>query len=264
MSKKSAKTADDLVEQVLDDRVINALVTRLTACLTPVFEQLFDKLAKSFTLTLETLVEKTATEVAMRECGALTQKINDLEEENAALKLRVEEVAINYRMDNLVVHGLPESSYAESVSGATVSSETISPSQSNQETVRCVLNLCRDRLGVAIDESVISSAYRIPRGKKDAHRPIIVRLSSQRVRNSILAARKSLRSAAPGPGSAPIYINEHLTKTVAVIFARARAMQRDGKILAAWTMNGVVHIRRSDAPGDKPRKILTLKELEKI
>lgn len=266
MSKKivTRQMHEDIVEQVLDERVIDVLVTRLLTCLTPKFEELFNKLAHDFKLQLGKLVEKSAKEIFTQECGALTQKITDLEVENSALRLQVEEGAINYRMDNLVIHGLPEASFAESVSGVAASSDVPPPSQASQETVKCVVNLCKDRLGIVVDESLISSAYRIPRGKKDAHRPVIVRFTSHRVRNSVLAARKSLRATTPGHGSTPIYINEHLTRTSSAIFARARAMQREKKIFATWTMNGAVYVRRSDSPGDKPKKITSLTELEKM
>lgn len=151
------KATEDILVQVLDDRVVNVLFSRMFACLSPMFEQLFNKLAESRILTLESFVEKT--------CGALTQKLNELEEETSALNLRVDEIASNYRMDTLVIHSFPESSYAESF-------------LVSQETVRCILNLCLDRLVIEVNESVISSAYQIPCGKKDTYRLVIVRFTS--------------------------------------------------------------------------------------
>jgi len=266
MSKKSAKaTFDDLIGCLLEHDGINTLIDRLFDRITPKIEKLFDKLADNFKRKLEKDVEKTATEVATdvasRTCDALTQKIIDLEEANSTLEARLDEVANYYRMSNLVVHGLPETSYAGSVSGADVQSEMPPPSQSSQDTVTSIVNLCNDRLGLAVDETAISSAYRIPRGKKDAHRPIIVRFTSQRVRNSILAARKSLRSENAEPGSGKIFINEHLTRMSAAIFARTRALLKEGKIVATWTMNGTVYVRRSETHGEKPKKILALRDL---
>jgi hypothetical protein len=252
------------MDQLLDDRVISAQVTRLFALFKPLVEALFQELAEKFKPELREIAEKTATEVASRECKTLSQKIINLEETNSALKLQIEDLTNNYRMDNLVIHGLPDSSFAESATGSVTALKTPTSTQSNRDTIKCVLNLCNDRLGLDISESSISSAYRIQRGKKDTHRPIIVRFSSQRIRNAILAERKSLRKSTSGPGTAPIFVNEHLTRSNAAIFAQTRAMQREQKIHSTWTMNGLVYIRRTDAPGEKPQKIRLQEDLAKI
>lgn len=112
--------------------------------------------------------------------------------------------------------------------------------QSNYERVKRVLNLYHDCLGLKVGESDISFAHRIPCRKKDKHRPIIVRLSSCRVKNSILAARSSLRVSSARPDSALICINEHLTKKNAHIYARTRNMLRKKKILATGESSGSV------------------------
>jgi len=228
MSRKSTRTADgrqaegrqteaadDLLERLNDDHVIDTLVSRLYERLTPMFEKLFAKLADDFSRKYDVQVEKTAIEVATRVCDSMAQKIVNLEKTNASLETRLEEVTNLYRMDNLIIHDLPETSYLEIASGVTTSANLPPPSQSNQEALCSVIKLCNERLGVAVNETAFSSVYRIPRGKKDSHRLVIVRFTSQRVRSSILSARKILRSGTSGSGSERIYINEHLRSLIA-------------------------------------------------
>ena len=77
MSRKSTRTADgrqaegrqteaadDLLERLNDDHVIDTLVSCLYEQLTPMFEKLFAKLADDFSRKYDVQVEKTATEVA--------------------------------------------------------------------------------------------------------------------------------------------------------------------------------------------------------
>lgn len=83
------------------------------------------------------------------------------------------------------------------------------------------------------------------------------------MRNIILAVRKSLRLKNAEAGSDKIFINEHLTGMRADIFVRARAIQKEGKIVVTWTMNGTV-TSRSKTPTEIPKKISSLKDLMKI
>lgn len=258
-------TKDDLVDAVQDDRVLDALVTRLTTVLTPLFRNMLHEFAENFKSTMEQYMEKIATDVVARSCDPLKEKIKLLETENASIRLRVDELENYSRMDNLIIHGLPESSYAELSSDSSVSQDT--PTQTNQETLKNVLNFCQARLGLDVEKSDISIAHRIPRGKHDKHRPIIVRFSSRQARNSLLAARKSLRtsnSTSSHSGTAAIFINEHLTKSNAHIFSRTRVLAKEKKIHSTWTANGLVFIRRTDSTTEKPKKISSLKDLDEI
>ena len=76
---------------------------------------------------------------------------------------------------------------------------------------------------------------------------IIVRFVSRNTRNAIYSARKSLKDSNP-----PIFISEHLTKSVSELFFEARKMLSDNKIHAAWTQNRLVHVRFSSDPHSKP------------
>ena len=108
-----------------------------------------------------------------------------------------------------------------------------------------------------------SSAYRIPRGLKQKHRPIDIHFATHRVRDAIYRARRGLRDNSHPSGGA-IYINEHLTKGNTEIFARARSLMRDKRISKAWTMAGFVFIKHTNSEADKPRRILSLQDFAEI
>src|SRR6218665_1926140 len=105
----------------------------------------------------------------------------------------------------------------------------------SQSTRTEFLNVCRDRLGLNLLDSDISTAHRIRRSGKDASRPIIVRFTSRDTRDSVFRARKALRSSSSHQHSLPIYINEHLTQSNAQIYSVAWKLAKEGKIHSTWT-----------------------------
>jgi hypothetical protein len=91
------------------------------------------------------------------------------------------------RLDNLIIKGLPEGSYAERASPATSGAgEIIVESQSSVE--KSVISFCKDELGVSINSSDISTAHRLKAGRGDTVRPIIVRFANRKARDSIYRA----------------------------------------------------------------------------
>lgn len=283
MAKKGVKV-DDLIELVLDDRVIDALVTRLTARLTPSLEvtlaarlapsleQLFTNHTTKFMATLEATVEKLTTGIVESLCKPVHEKMRSLVEDNNNLRARIDTLENAQRQDSLLIHGLPEATFAEVASNPGGSESGTRPgdrsdvpatAESHSITERTVVSFCRTRLGMEITERDISTAFRIPRGRKEKHRPIVVRFTTRRVRDAAYRARRGLRGDNQPPGDA-VYVNEHLTKGNAEIFARARSLLKDRKIARTWTMGGAVYIKRSDSVAEKPQRILSLRDFDEI
>jgi hypothetical protein len=262
MSKKNLK-AEDLIELMKDEKVADAMLSHLSIGIQATIDKHFTRLEERFTERMERLVEKTAGELVKRAFEEQNIKINQLEDENKLLKQRVDEYDVLLRLDNLIIHGLTEESNITSTDG-----ESIQPSirvQSHQPAIRSVLDLCQTQLGIEINESDISLAYRIqsrPTGRGGpTSRPVFVKFLSRNVRNRVFAARKSLRDRSRSDGLPRIYINEHLTKNNAFIYAQARAMVKEQKLTSTWTANGYVFARYSTSPSEKPKKILQMKDL---
>lgn len=273
MSKKAAKP-DDILELIQDPRVFEVLVSRLTLILTPIAEAIFNKLAASFTANLENLVEEQTAEKLAKANEVTTGRLNGLEEENRLLSLRVDDLETYSRANNLVIYGLPEVSRIEP---ATVDMPLTRQHDQSQDTTQAVLAFCQTKLGINIRESDIATSHRLPRRDQNGCRPVIVRFANQQTRNLVYVSRKALRrssshpSVPPGssllsshPVSAPLYINEHLTKANAFIFAQTRKLLREKKITSTWTSGGYTFIKRTDRQDERPRKVRTVKELDQF
>src|SRR6218665_1131444 len=202
-------------------------------------------------------------------------------EEGGRLTTRLNMLENSQRQDCLLIRGLPELSYGEVASGShtdTTSSNTdltsgtasdpnrptygdrSYSSDSHTTTVKAVLHLCWDRLGITRNDQDIT-AYRITRGRKDNHRPIIVTFGTRRIREMVYQARRELRDKDQSSDNA-IHINEYLTKINADIYAHARAMIKDKKLAGTWTRGGLVMFKRTDSEHEKPSRALSIADLK--
>ena len=274
MSKKSLKVddildlvTDDRVVDVLaarlasDDRVIDSLAIRLTTIFSPIMEALFNKLADNFLAKLEVMVEKVSKEFLTKSCEPLYQRMSSLEDENTRLKAQLEENERNTRLNNLVVHGLPEAPWTGESMGESNSKPTYF--QLRHAAIHESLDFFTTRLQMPVTEADISFAFRIPNKVKGAPRPLVVGFVGRRIRDTIFASRGSLKSP-HGSKSSSIYINDHLTRTNSLIFAKTRGLLRDQRIHSTWTSGGNILIRRSDSSTEKPIKITSLQQLEDL
>ena len=235
------------------------MILLLTKTFRPIMEGLFNELIEAFSAKLDNMVAKSAEALLTTHCEEINSKVTALEAENELLRARVDENDNLSRLDNLVIYGLPENATTMPQAGSYWSTQ---PSSSpNEPDIHNVLDLCNNKLGVKLNESDISYAYRIPGSSKNNQRPVVVRFISRRIRNSILAARRTLKGQS---GTNRIFINEHLTKQNSLIFAGARKLVREKVLHSAWTRDGMTFIRFTDAVSEKPRKIITTKSLESI
>ena len=260
MAKKSAARIDELLEQLKDDRVTETLLVRLTDAFMPIIEGIVNRLFDAFAAKLESNVEKTSKESINRHAEIQEQKMAALGEEINMVKSRIEVIEVDARLNNLIIHGIEESSpLAESNEPRN---DRPFP-RSNQEATLAVLELCNTRLGINVAETDISTAFRLQRKGKDKFRPILVKFTTQRVRDMVYMARLSLRNrSSTQQHSALIYINEHLTKQNAQYYAKARSLVNQKKISSAWTSAGYVYVRLLEDQGGKKLKISSHQILE--
>jgi len=231
---------EDLVEALLDPRVLEALMKALTPFKTSI-ETTLDKKLESFGATLRYI--KAENGVLADKCKALSAENVELKKQIEACSQRVEECERYSRSDNLIFRGLPERSSAEVASAAPSLQDGSTLRESHTSVEETVSAFIKDTLHVDVLPSDISTAHRIKGGAKDTVRPIIVRFASRRVRNLVFGAKKLLKEA-----PSRVYISEHLTKTDSELFFEARRLLREKKIFAAWTQNGLVHVRHSQDP----------------
>lgn len=177
MANKGIKL-DDVLVMVQDERVTEQLVTSLS----PIMENMFDKLAEIFILKLEGLVENMVEKFAGGKLSKSTerqnQQISTLKAENNELRKKLEEVETTIRLNNLIIYGLTESA-------STISDEsafTISNNDSKlhllglvvESSVSAVIDFCKNRLHLDIKDSDVSFACRIPFHGMNKCRPVVV------------------------------------------------------------------------------------------
>lgn len=242
MSKKGIKI-EELLELIQDPRVKEVLTTSLT----PIIDNMFDRFVAEFTDKIEGMVERITNNILEKFCEAQTKKMSSLEVENANLCAKLDDAQTTMRLNNLVIHGLTEPS-------TTANSST-------QTSVSDPLDLCENQLHVQITEADISFAYRIPGHVKDSPRPLIVGFTRKRIRDTVLASRKSLKEYSGNP---KVYINDHLTHLNSQIYSRTRKFVKAQKIHSTWTNGGKVFLRRSDSSYEKPTRIDSLVALDEF
>ena len=236
---------DDLIEAILDGKVVEALAKALSPFLKKIIdESLDDKLA---TLT------KTVSDVQQSN-AKLQAQMTMLKKENDDMRVqlttqggRLESIEAYSRLDNLIIKGLPETSYAERASKGSADADESLHAESNSSVESTVISFCRDALHVAVTPSDISIAHRLRTGGKDKVRPVIIRFTNRRIRDSVFRAKKLLKNQ-----SKPIYISEHLTKSSSELFYESRKLLREKKIHSTWTNNGQVFVKVSANPSAKP------------
>jgi hypothetical protein len=217
---------EQLVSALSDSKVADALAKS--------FENVLNKRLVSIENSLQTLL----TDLRKRD-----EEITALHEENATLRAeivvqdkRIQDLESYSRIDNLIIHGLPES-YA-GVTASTTANDAGTESSMESETI--FLDLCKKKLKLPnMSANDISVCHRLKKGSRDRYRPMIVRFTSRKARSQVLAARKELRSS-------NVYINEHLIKPTADMFASTRQLLKQNKIAGTWTWNCKLYVKLLD------------------
>lgn len=234
---------EDFAELLSDPRVLEAL-TKALAPLKNSIEAALDKKIDSLGATLRAL--KADNGRLSDQCKALSAENGELKKQLSTCSQRVDDLERYSRADNIIIRGLHERTAAEMASAAPSLLDGTTLLDGHVSVESTVMAFCKDTLKIDVQPSDISTAHRVKAGAKDTVRPVIVRFTSRRVRNLVIGARKLLKGS-----SSRVYISEHLTKTDSDLFYEARRLLREKKLFAAWTQNGLVHVRLSPDPSTR-------------
>jgi len=175
------KTTDDLIESILDPRVVEAIAKALAP-----------------------FVRKTVGDVLSTKLEGLISDLPRLKDENTPLRarildqdLRIDELEAYSRSDNLIVRGLPENSMAEraSVSGGADKVLHLAITESVESKF---IAFCKDSLNVFVQPSDISITHRLKADPKDKVRSTLVRFTTCKARKEVFGAKRLLKSSAGG------------------------------------------------------------------
>jgi hypothetical protein len=210
---------------------------------------------------------KKSRETQKQETTELRKTCESLKEENVRIyrqlgeqATRLENLDIYSRADNLIFKGLPEKSYAERASGSLGNAvDLAAPSTTSSLAVETtVIEFCREALKLDITKQDISIAHRLKASANYKCRPIIVRFANRRARESVLRAKKSLKTANL---ESPVYITEQLTKAADSLYFEARKRLQEKKLSAAWTFNGQVFVKFSEDASENATVVKALRDL---
>lgn len=241
MGPKIDINIESLINALSNERVVEAF----SKLLLPTFTAEVNKQLESFR---EIIVKRDA-------------EINELKKENAQLRnstrqqtQQIESLENYTRVDNIIVHGLPESV------AAVVGNQGPDQRQPNEDVFtseKIFTDFCRDKLHIGVNPSDISICHRLPAPRnsdRTTSRPMIVRFSNRKLKAKIIAARKDLKGT-------NIYVNEHLTKHTSEMFATARRLVKEKRLLGAWTVNGRLVVKVATDQGTDTKTISSPLEL---
>lgn len=263
-SSTTSSTTEELIEALLDARLVEALADALSPFIKRMID---DHVTSRFAELDKSIVDlKKSSDALKQESVVLKRNAEALKTDNVRLQKQLDENAARLenletysRVDNLIFKGLPEKSYAERASGNAGSEADPSATASQLSVETTIIEFCRDALKVDISPQDISTAHRMRAGPNDKTRPVIVRFTSRRARESVLRAKKSLKGARL---PTPVFISEQLTKAADALFYEARKRMREKKLSSAWTFNGLIYVKFSTDAGEKPTHVKALRDLD--
>jgi FtsZ-binding cell division protein ZapB len=263
-TRKSATTADDILASLTDAKVLDGLGKALAPIIAQAIEANLTRRIEELTVKVNSLegTVKTLTDsnvLLVNKQNGFEREVADLQKRLRETEGRVEDTETYSRAHDLIIRGLPEDSYAQRAQSGSTTGSATATAESSVVLEDAIIQLCHQSMGVDIDRRDISVAHRLRASNKDKFRPVIIRFTSRRVRDTIFRAKRELKSL---PKESPIFIAEHLTKTASTLFFEARKLVRDNKLSAAWTMNGLVNVKKTDTAAERPTVVRNLQELE--
>lgn len=207
-----------------------------------VIDSLYNALMPSIEAAIRAAVDVALADTYIR-MDNQAKDIAQLTTENSSLRRQVDELDAYSRADNIIVYGIQEA-YAEvgaSVNASVNGSPTRDVGETSASSEAAFIKFCDEQLHISILPTEISVAHRMQKSTKgNGPRPMIVRFSTKKARMRVLAAKKQLRS---NPACRNVYINEHLTKSVSLLFEKARGLVRGKKLAGAWSWNGRLYVK---------------------
>jgi len=234
MPPKATLKTEDLIEALLDPRVVAALSSALKPMIAESVDAAIDKRIGQLITSVK--------EIESRQ-SKLEQQLTALRKINTEQEVRIDELEAYSKLDNLIIKGLPEKSYAERGADST-SNVCDHPMAINHLTAQSTfLEFCQDKLnlGANITAQDISVAHRVKAGPREKVRPLIVRFTNRRSRDLVYRARKLLQP------EQNIYISEQLRKTTSSLFYEARQLKLQKQLSSVWTQGGQVYVKFAGA-----------------
>ncbi len=197
------------------------------------FEQLVDQLKDDLkTLKEENQSLKEENTKLKRRTDRLQFEISNKDIKIRELKMSTDAIEQQFYESDLQIVGIPE----------------IPTEQSNSDSVeseiQSVVKLVQEKMNINLKPNDIENIHRMGKRKPDKTRDLVIRFKKISVRNKIYENRK--KTAPHSDPKKNIYVNDKLTEYRRDILYAARQFVKRKKILAAWSQQGNILIRKTD------------------
>lgn len=150
--------------------------------------------------------------------------------------------------------------------------------ESAGESVEHIVSAVATKLGITLEQRDVVSAVRVgarargagEREQRARPRAIAVRLACRATRDNVLREARARRGATtadlglPPHQPAAFYVNERLTKTNRILFAKAREAGKALQWRFVWIKDGRIYARRSDTVGSPTHFIRREDDLKRV
>ena len=195
----------------IDSAMVGDIVSRVLNAVTPMIAQVVKAAVASSTELILKKLDDTSKEMK-RETA---QTVNQVKEEVQAQKFELDKLEQYGRRDNIKIFGIPP--------------------EENENTNQLVVDLAAD-IGVSISSNDISVSHRLPGGRNDRPKPIIVKFVRRDTKSSIMKRKKELKKK---ENRKEVYVQEDLTPLRSKIF---KELKRDrDNIKRVWTVDGKIN-----------------------
>ena len=155
-------------------------------------KRVVDAVASIIESKLQTIIQSVSD--LREENKYLSSTVNQLEKELTSVKDKINTLENHDKQNNLIIVGLPLTSYAEASADSATQENIVS-------TEQAVMKLATETLKVPLQPTDISIARRVSsRVSTNTVPRVMVRFTNQKARNMVFAARSSLKVHARNTG----------------------------------------------------------------
>src|ERR1043165_7122346 len=147
MPPKPKPTTDELVEALLDTKVVEALAKALSPVITLAIGEVLGKRLEGMATTIHDM--KGEISCLTKQCEELTKDNVSLRKTVGEQNIRVDELERYSRTDNIIIRGLPEQSSAERASAIAVG-DNLSTMESNLSVEKTVVSFLKESLNIDV------------------------------------------------------------------------------------------------------------------
>lgn len=266
--EKKREASSPLLEDDIDlkkSRMLSGECSMMDAATTNIqlSDEQITKISDVLKTTFDGQISAMVTSIVSGVLGGLEEKVKHLEDENANLRTRVEE------LENSVAFIDSQRDKAEQYSRRNCLRISGIPESPSESTDQIVIDLAA-AVGADIKLDAIDRMHRLGKkpvpteapssSKPTRPRDIIVKLATYRARHNLYEQKAKLKFC----GYKNTFINENLTRARSELYYLTRQLVKAKMIHGTWTSDGVIIVKPVDGFDVRLRRIETMGDLKNL